>query len=165
VLIRAPGSWPVPLVAVVAMLALAVVDLAASFVTKEAVLRRSPLLAAAGALLFVVLFWIFASSLQYADLAPVTLGWVVVLQVGVVLLDRYRYGVEMPVGKWVAVGVVLAAQAYLLLGPSGPPAVEAGGAPVAAVDVASVDVAAVEPVLPTAGPQGGGEAQEVRVAR
>ena len=144
-LIRAPGSWPVPLVAVVAMLALAVVDLAAAFVTKEAVLRRSPLLAAAGALLFVVLFWIFASSLQYAELAPVTLGWVVALQVGVVLLDRYRYGVEMPVGKWAAVGVILVAQAYLLLGPSGPPAVSAAAAPAPAVDVAAVEPAGARP--------------------
>lgn len=144
-LIRAPGSWPVPLVAVAAMLVLAVVDLAAAFVTKEAVLRRSPLLAASGALLFVVLFWIYASSLQYAELAPVTLGWVVALQVGVVLLDRYRYGGDMPAGKWVAVGVLLAAQAYLLLGPSGS---SAGDVDTGVVDLSSVDLSASSLVDP-----------------
>jgi hypothetical protein len=68
---------------------------------------------------FVLLWWVYASSLQYAELAVVTLGWVVVLQVGLVLVDRFRYAVEMPPGKWVAIGVVLAAQAYLLLAPSG----------------------------------------------
>ena len=32
------------------------------------------------------------SSLQYAELTLVTLGWIVILQVGVVMLDRFRYG-------------------------------------------------------------------------
>jgi predicted ferric reductase len=67
---------------------------------------------------FAVLFWVYASSLQYAELALVTMGWVVMLQVGLVLVDRWRYGVELPVGKWVAIGVVLLAQAYLVLAPS-----------------------------------------------
>jgi hypothetical protein len=119
-LLRAPASWPVPVVAAVAMLLLAVVDLAGAYATKEAVLRRSPGLAAAGAALFLLLFYLYACSLQYAELALVTLGWVVALQVGVVLLDRFRYGATMPAGKWVAVGVVLLAQGYLLLAPSSP---------------------------------------------
>ena len=60
-----------------------------------------------------------ASSLQYAELAVVTMGWVVVLQVGLVLVDRFRYDVELPAAKWVAMFVALAAQAYLLLAPNG----------------------------------------------
>jgi hypothetical protein len=115
-LIRAPQDWPQPLVAAVAMLLLAVLDIGGAFAAKEAVARRSPVMAGLGVLLFVGLFWVYASSLQYADLAPITLGWVVLLQVGVLLLDRYRYDVNLPVGKWVAVVVILAAQAYLLLG-------------------------------------------------
>ena len=39
------------------------------------------------------------------------------LQVGLVLVDRWRYGVELPTGKWVAIGIVLVAQAYLVLAP------------------------------------------------
>jgi hypothetical protein len=46
------------------------------------------------------------------------MGWVVMLQVGLVLVDTWRYGVSLPPGKWVAIGVVLVAQAYLVLGPS-----------------------------------------------
>ena len=65
-----------------------------------------------------MLFWVYASSLQYAELALVTMGWIVMLQVGLVVLDRVRYGVELPPGKWVAIVVLLAAQAYLLLAPS-----------------------------------------------
>ena len=40
------------------------------------------------------------------------------LQVGLLLIDRWRYGVELPTAKWVAIGVVLVAQGYLLLAPS-----------------------------------------------
>jgi hypothetical protein len=114
-LLRAPASWPEPVIAVVAMVVLAVVDLGAAYATKEAVVRRSPSWAAGGAVLFVLLFYIYASSLQYAELALVTLGWVVVLQVGVLLLDRFRYGQTLSADKWVAVVVILAAQGYLLM--------------------------------------------------
>ena len=114
----------------------------------RAVLRRSPGFAVAGAALFVLLFWVYASSLQYAELALVTLGWVVALQVGVVLLDRFKYGVDLPTDKWVAVLVVLAAQAYLLLAPTGAAPEEAEAAPApAAVVVALPDA---EPAAPGA---------------
>ncbi|HEU5454654.1 MAG TPA: hypothetical protein VFU85_03110 [Nocardioides sp.] len=118
-LIKAPASWPVPVVATIAMLGLAGLDLVGAVAAKEWVEHRSGLALAAGLGTFLVLWWVYASSLQYAELAVVTLGWVVVLQVGLVLVDRFRYAVELPPGKWVAIGVVLAAQAYLLLAPSG----------------------------------------------
>jgi hypothetical protein len=125
-LLRAPATWPEPVVAVVAMLVLAVVDLAAAYATKEAVVRRSPAWATGGVVLFVLLFYVYASSLQYAELALVTLGWVVVLQVGVLLLDRFRYGQALSADKWVAVVVILAAQGYLLMpSPSASPSASA----------------------------------------
>jgi len=139
-LIRVPDSWPQPVVAILAMALLAVLDLAGAVAAKEAVERRSPAMAALGVLLFVLLFWIFASSLQVSELAPVTFGWVVILQVGVVLVDRFKYGVTMPTGKWVAVAVLLVAQAYLLLGPTKEapaPAPASAGTPVNAVTAAA----------------------------
>jgi hypothetical protein len=120
-LVKAPESWPQPLVAALAMALLAALDLAGAFAAKEAVERRSPAIAGVGALLFLLLFWVYACSLQYADLTPVTFGWIVLLQVGVILLDRFRYGTRLPDGVWVAIAVILAAQAYLLLAPSQPP--------------------------------------------
>jgi hypothetical protein len=119
-LIRVPESWPHALVAVLAMLVLAALDLAGAYAAKEAALRRSLPMAALGIALFVLLFWVYASSLRYADLAPVTFGWVVILQVGVVMLDRFCYGASVSRGQWAAVAVLLAAQAYLLLAPSVP---------------------------------------------
>jgi hypothetical protein len=117
--IRAPQSWSPVAVAAVAMLLLAALDLAGAYAAKEAVLRRSPAFAVLGVAMFVLLFWLYASSLQYADLAPVTLGWIVVLQVGVVLLDRFRYGAAVPRRHWAAIVLIIAAQTYLLLAPAG----------------------------------------------
>jgi hypothetical protein len=118
VLIRLPDTWPGPVVAAVAMLALAALDLGGSFAAKEAVERHSPQIGLLACALFVLLFWVYASSLQYAELALVTLGWVVILQVGVIMLDRLRYGSDLSLGKWLAMGVILTAQAYLLAGSS-----------------------------------------------
>jgi hypothetical protein len=120
-LLRAPAGWPTPVVALVAMVLLAVVDLVGAYATKEAVVRRSPMWALTGVVLFVLLFYVYASSLQYAELTLVTLGWIVLLQVGVVLLDRFRYGQVFGPDKWAAIVIILAAQTYLLLAPTSAP--------------------------------------------
>ena len=117
-LIKAPEAWPVPVVATVAMVFLAGLDLVGALFAKEWAENGSVRALVVGAGAFLVLFWVYASSLRYAELALVTMGWVVMLQVGLVLIDRWRYGVELPAGKWVAIGVVLVAQAYLVLAPS-----------------------------------------------
>jgi hypothetical protein len=117
-LIKAPEAWPVPVVATIAMVCLAGLDLVGAVLAKEWAENGSVRALVLGAGAFLVLFWVYASSLRYAELALVTMGWVVMLQVGLVLVDRWRYGVELPVGKWVAIGVVLLAQAYLVLAPS-----------------------------------------------
>src|SRR3954447_3347084 len=93
--LRMPGSWPVPVVAAIALLLLTALDLSGSAVAKEAVERRSLSLAGLGALLFVAMFWVFASSLAVADLSAVSVGWCVLVVVGVVTLDRVRYGVHL----------------------------------------------------------------------
>jgi hypothetical protein len=116
-LLHAPEDWPQPVVAAVAMVLLAALDLAGSFAAKEAVQRGSIGMAAFGAALFLVLFWVYLSSLEVAELSAVTFGWIVLLQVGVVLLDRYRYHVMPTPGAWLAIAVLLAAQSYLVLAP------------------------------------------------
>ena len=117
-LIRLPESWPVPVVATLCMAALAGLDLLGAIAAKEWAERQSAVALGLGALAFVVLFWVYASSLQYAELAGVTMGWIVLLQVGIVLVDRLHFGATLPAGKMAAVVVILAAQGYLLLAPS-----------------------------------------------
>jgi hypothetical protein len=62
------------------------------------------------------------ASLSVSELAVVTLGWIVVVQVGVVVLDRYRYGEALPRGAWLVVALLLIAQAYLVMAPRAVPA-------------------------------------------
>ncbi|WP_076260117.1 hypothetical protein [Intrasporangium flavum] len=128
-LIKVPDAWPVSVVATLAMVCLAGLDLAGAVFAKEWASHGSVRALVLGVGAFLVLFWVYASSLRYAELALVTMGWVVMLQVGLVLVDRWRYGVELPAGKWVAIAVVLVAQAYLVLAPSAESGgVAAGGA-------------------------------------
>ena len=87
-LIRLPDSWPLPVVATLCMAALAALDLVGAFAAKEWAEKQSTVALGLGALAFVVLFWVYASSLQYAELAVVTMGWIVLLQVGILLVDR-----------------------------------------------------------------------------
>jgi hypothetical protein len=117
-LLKAPVSWPLPVVAALAMLALALLDFAGAIAAKEWSVGGDPRWLLAGAGCFLLLFYVYASSLRYAELAMVTIGWVVLLQVGLLVLDHLRYGATLPTGKWVAVVLVLALQGYLLLGPS-----------------------------------------------
>lgn len=115
-LVRFPDSWPQPVVLGVCVIVLAGLDFLGALAAAEGIARRSTLLLLAGAAAFLVLFYAYASALQYAELAIVTFGWIVVLQVGLLLLDRFHYDVALTRGQWVAVAVLLLAQTYLLLG-------------------------------------------------
>ena len=117
-LIRLPESWPLPVVATLAMAALAGLDLLGAYAAKEWAEQGNTLALGIGALAFLVLFWVYASSLQYAELAVVTMGWIVLLQVGIIAIDRLWFGATLPADKMAAIVVILAAQGYLLLGPT-----------------------------------------------
>jgi len=118
-MLRAPEGWPVWAVGAAAMVVLAVLDLVGSVAAKEWSRGGGMPSLAVGVVAFLTLFWVYASALQYAELGLVTLGWIVVLQVGLLLLDRFRYGVQLPPGHWGAIAVILLAEGYLLLSPAG----------------------------------------------
>lgn len=115
----APAAWHFYLTSLAAMLALAGLDLAGALFAKEWVEQRQPAWFLAGLPTFGVLFAVYAASLRFAELSVVTLGWIVFLQVGLLLYDRLRYGVALPPAKWVAIIVILVLQAYLVLAPNG----------------------------------------------
>jgi hypothetical protein len=121
-LLRLPASWPLPVVATLCMAALAGLDLVGAFAAKEWAEKQNTTALGLGALSFLVLFWVYASSLQYAELAVVTMGWIVLLQIGILVIDRIHFDTTLPTGKLVAVVIILAAQGYLVLAPNGPPA-------------------------------------------
>ena len=117
-LIKLPSSWPVPVVATLAMAALAGLDLLGAVAAKEWAEKQNITAIALGVLAFVLLFWVYASSLQYAELAVVTMGWIVLLQVGIVIVDRMHFGNVLPADKIGAIVIILVAQGYLVLAPT-----------------------------------------------
>jgi hypothetical protein len=117
-LARVPESWPLPVVAAAAMLALAALDFTGAVAAKEWSDGGDAHWLGVGVVAFLLLFYVYASSLRYAELALVTMGWVVLLQVGLLVLDHVRYGVVLAPGKLVAVVLILLLQGYLLVGPS-----------------------------------------------
>lgn len=121
-LLRLPESWPLPLVATLAMAALAGLDLLGAYAAKAWAEKGSTVALGIGVAAFLVLFYVYASALHYAELAVVTMGWIVLLQVGILVADRLFFGATLPAGKVVAVLVILLAQGYLILGPDGAPA-------------------------------------------
>ncbi len=114
--VRSAGS-PVELFA--AMMGLATLDFVGAVFAKEWALGRSRWVFAAGLLTFALLFAVYALSLRVADLSTVTFGWIVCLQVGLLVFERIRYGVTLPAGKWTAIVAILTLQAYLVLMPNG----------------------------------------------
>ena len=112
-----PDRWPSAAVAILAMVLLAALDLVGALLARAWMQQRTPGLFIAGAGVFALLFWVYGSSLRYAELATVTFGWIVLLQVALVLIDRFRNGLDLGLGKWTAVVLVLALEGYLLMGP------------------------------------------------
>ncbi len=117
-----PSAWHVAVIAFSAMVALAALDFLGAIVAREWSLARHPGWLALGFACFGVLFIVYGLSLSYAELSVVTFGWVVFLQVGILLYERVRLGVHLPADKWAAVALILLLQAYLILRPSSPPA-------------------------------------------
>lgn len=102
-----------------AMLVLAGLDICGALLAKQWADRGSRSCFLIGLITFAVLFTVYATSLKTAELSVVTMGWVVLLQVGLLLADRLRFQVEYSWDKWLAIGAILVLQAYLILDPLG----------------------------------------------
>lgn len=109
-----PPRIQVLAMALACMLALAGIDLVFSVLAKEWTLRGSRLLLVCGPASSCLLFIAYALSLRVATMSVVTLGWVVLVSVGVVVLDQLRYGTQRHLDHWAVIGVLLAGVAYLV---------------------------------------------------
>jgi multidrug transporter EmrE-like cation transporter len=118
-----PFDWlfPLPttvrffLLSLLAMIALAALDIVGALAAKQWSEHRHPLYFAAGLVAFGLLFAVYAKSLDVAELPIVTLGWVVCLQIGMTLIDRVVYSSSVPVQTWVIIGIIVILQGYLML--------------------------------------------------
>ena len=118
----AMSSARVPAVVIVPVmiLVLAGVDIAGGIVAKSWALGRSPWMLAAGVTLFALLFWIYGVSLRHGELSTITIGWVVLVTLADMGLDRFHYGVHFPTSKWIAAFGAVALLVYLLVGTDSP---------------------------------------------
>jgi hypothetical protein len=113
-----PDNWKTIAAGIGAMIALAGLDFVGAICAKEWAERGRLIMFGAGLIAFVVLFVVYARILKVAELSTVTIGWVVFLQVGLILLDAIHYDVSLPRGKIFAVVAILLLQVYLIAGPT-----------------------------------------------
>lgn len=106
--------------AVGAMIVLAGLDFAGALLARRWAHGGSVVWFIAGALCFVVLFWVYGSSLRYADLVCVTFGWVAALQVGMLLVGRANAAKPMPLHSWLAAGAIILLEGVLIASSSNP---------------------------------------------
>lgn len=112
-----PSSWCFLLASVGAMIGLAALDFIGAVFAKEWADNRQPLWFIAGLIAFGLLYVLYAGSLRFAELSTVTLGWIVFLQVGILVYERLRYAVDLSPDKWFAIAAILVLQGYLVLAP------------------------------------------------
>jgi hypothetical protein len=113
-LLRLPDGLPRPVVAIAAMLMLAGLDLAGAVLARRWADGGSMVWFGTGLLCFALLFWVYGSSLRYAELVPVTFGWIVALQVGLMVIDRTRASSAVPMTHWMAATAIIALEGDLL---------------------------------------------------
>jgi hypothetical protein len=93
---------------------LAAVDFLLGLVAKSWSSSSSAITLALGLALSGVLFWLYGISLRHGHLSSITLGWVVLLTVADLLVDRFRFGVQLSPSKWLAAVGAVALLGYLL---------------------------------------------------
>ena len=97
-----------------AMIALAGLDFVGALLARRWAHGGSIVWFVAGALCFVVLFWVYGSSLRYADLMVVTFGWIAALQVGLLLVGRVGSARPLPLHSWLAAGAIILLEGVLI---------------------------------------------------
>jgi hypothetical protein len=113
-LLRLSDGVPRAGIAIGAMLVLAGLDLVGALLARRWAHGGSLVWFGAGVACFAVLFWVYGSSLRYADLVPVTFGWIVALQIGLMLIDGARSAHGIATGRWIAAVAIVVLEGYLL---------------------------------------------------
>ena len=99
-------------------LLLAGLDITESVLAKEWALRRSPWLLAAGLSASMLLFALFVVAIGYTEMSTVTIGWVVVMQLGLMITESVRYDVAHTPDRWVVMGAIVCLLGYLVVSPA-----------------------------------------------
>jgi hypothetical protein len=109
------GRLPTAAIVPVMVVLLAGIDLVSGVVAKSWATTHSGWLMLAGCAMYLVMFWIYGVSLRFGELSTITIGWVVLVTVGNMALDKIHYQVNFPTSKWLAAILAVALLAYLLV--------------------------------------------------
>jgi hypothetical protein len=101
--------------AIAAMVLLAGLDLIGATLARHWATHRSLVALAGGVAVFGLLFVVYGKSLDYAHLTTITLGWFVLLQLGVIVLDAVHGEATLSWDRVTAMVAVLALQGYLTI--------------------------------------------------
>ena len=101
--------------AISAIVVLAGLDLVGAYLAKEFSVRPRWIVMAGGLLAFGLLFVVYVKSLAVTDLWAVTFGWVVVLEVGVLLVDRLRFDTHIPPHKMGLAAMIVVLQVVMMI--------------------------------------------------
>lgn len=101
--------------AITAMLGLAGLDLTGALLAKELAARPRLWMYALAIAMWVLVFVVYVWSIRYEDLWLITFGWITMLQVGVLLLDRFRFGTEVSGRRWLLAALLIVVQVAILL--------------------------------------------------
>ena len=94
------GRLPAAAVVPVMVVLLAGIDLVSGVLAKSWAATNSGWLMLAGGAMYLVMFWGYGVSLRFGELSTITIGWVVIVTVGNMALDKFRYQVNFPTSKW-----------------------------------------------------------------
>ena len=116
---RSLDTVPRALIALAAMLALAGLDLLGAVLARNWSETHGGagrlLFFAGGVATFAVLFAVYAKSLQFADLVPVTFGWIAILQVGLLVITAVGHSRPLSGMQWAAALAIVALEGFLLV--------------------------------------------------
>lgn len=98
------------------VIGVATLDLVAFMFAKEWAAGRGPWLFWIGLAINTGLFGLYAASLGLLDPLVVSFGWIAAFQLGLVLLNRFHYGVAIGAGRVSAIAAMMVLEAYLILG-------------------------------------------------
>jgi hypothetical protein len=109
------GRLPAVAVVPVMVVLLAGIDLVSGVLAKSWAATNSGWLMLAGGAMYLVMFWGYGVSLRFGELSTITIGWVVIVTVGNMALDKFRYQVNFPTSKWLVAILIVALLVYLMV--------------------------------------------------
>jgi hypothetical protein len=116
---RGFDAVPRPVLALAAMLVLAGLDLLGALLARHWSQTNGGvgrlLFFMGGVATFVLLFAVYAKSLQFAELVPVTFGWIAILQVGLLVIAAVGNSRQLSAGQCAAALAIVALEGFLLV--------------------------------------------------